>query len=365
MRICNLKIEQLRVFDHAHLEPASGINLITGANGAGKTTVLEAIHLLSSGRSFRGSVRDALIRQGQSELSVFAALISEDNERPVRLGLSRSLRGWSARLDGEPVELLSRLFQELAVVCFEPDSHALVSGGSEHRRRFIDWALFHVEHGFLPVWRRYQRALKQRNALLKQSGNGPVGLDSWEQELARQGAELTRQRQQWFESFRPLLVESLGRFLPELGELRLRYLPGWSGDADEEGLAAALTSARSRDLLLGHTTVGPHRADWSIGFERAPAREMFSRGQEKLVVLAALLAQALGFSHARGQWPVLLLDDLASELDAQHLAQTLEYLAQVPAQVFVTGTSVIPLPPDTLRPSAVFHVEHAAVAPLL
>ncbi len=365
MRIRNLTIEQLRVFDHAQFEPAPGINLITGANGAGKTTVLEAIHLLSSGRSFRGSVRDSLIRQGQSELRVFASLLSEADDRPVRLGLSRSLRGWSARLDGEPVELLSRLFQELAVVCFEPDSHALVSGGSEHRRRFIDWALFHVEHAFLPIWRRYQRALKQRNALLKQSGGAAAGLDSWEQELAHQGAELTRQRQQWFAAFQPLLAESLARFLPELGELRLRYLPGWSGDSNEEGLAAALAAARSRDLLLGHTSVGPHRADWSIGFERAPAREMFSRGQEKLVVLAALLAQALGFSRDRGQWPVLLLDDLASELDAHHLSQTLDYLIQVPAQVFITGTSPIPLPADALRPSAMFHVEHAAIAPLL
>ncbi|MFA7486712.1 MAG: DNA replication and repair protein RecF, partial [Lysobacteraceae bacterium] len=104
---------------------------------------------------------------------------------------------------------------------------------------------------------------------------------------------------------------------------------------------------------------------WSIGFERAPAREMFSRGQEKLVVLAALLAQALGFSQDRGQWPVLLLDDLASELDAHHLSQTLDYLIQVPAQVFITGTSPIPLPADALRPSAMFHVEHAAIAPLL
>lgn len=365
MRIQSLTIEHLRLFDHVQLEPAAGINLITGANGAGKTTVLEAIHLLSAGRSFRGSVRDALIRQGQPELRVFSSLLSEADERPVRLGLSRSLRGWSARLDGEPVELLSRLFHELAVICFEPGSHALISGGSENRRRFIDWALFHVEHAFLPVWRRYQRALKQRNALLKQSGNHAAALDSWDQELARQGAELTRLRQDWFESFRPLLEESVRLFLPELGEMRLKYLPGWSGDYTEAGLAASLASARSRDLVMGHTTTGPHRADWSVGFEHAPSRGMFSRGQEKLVVLAALLAQAQGFSRARDQWPVLLLDDLASELDAQHLAQTLHYLAGISAQTFITGTAVIELPAQPVRPVGMFHVEHGVISPLL
>src|SRR5690606_8326695 len=130
MRIDSLTIEQLRLFDRVVLEPGAGINLLVGDNGAGKTSVLEAIHVLSSGRSFRGSVRDALIRRGGTELRVFAQLHSESDLRPVRLGLSRSLRGWSARLDGQPVGLLSRLFQELAVVCFEPGSHALVSGGS-------------------------------------------------------------------------------------------------------------------------------------------------------------------------------------------------------------------------------------------
>ena len=152
MRIRNLTIEQLRVFDHAQFEPAPGINLITGANGAGKTTVLEAIHLLSSGRSFRGSVRDSLIRQGQSELRVFASLLSEADDRPVRLGLSRSLRGWSARLDGGPVELLSRLFQELAVV-FEPTA---MPGVGWVRAPPSLGGHCSMEHAFL--WRRCQRA---------------------------------------------------------------------------------------------------------------------------------------------------------------------------------------------------------------
>ena len=131
MLIHALTIEQLRLFDRVVLEPGQGINLLVGDNGAGKTSVLEAIHVLSSGRSFRGSIRDALIRRGDTELRVFGEIFSETDQRQVRLGLWRSLGGWNARLDGARVDLLSRLFQELAVVCFEPGSHALVSGGSE------------------------------------------------------------------------------------------------------------------------------------------------------------------------------------------------------------------------------------------
>lgn len=365
MRIETLTIEQLRLFDRVVLEPGEGINFLVGGNGAGKTSVLEAIHVLSCGRSFRGSVRDALIRRGDAELRVFAQLLSEADQRPVRLGLSRSLRGWSARLDGAPVELLSRLFQELAVVCFEPGSHALISGGSEHRRRFIDWALFHVEPSFLMPWRRYQRALKQRNALLKQQA-GTETLLPWEQELATHGALLGQMRADWLTGFQLDLAGMVERFLPELGEVSLRYVPGWNGEGDTTtALADALAQSRPRDAMLGHTTTGPHRADWSIAFTHAPQREMFSRGQEKLVVLACLLAQAGAFARLRGQWPILLLDDLSSELDAAHLRATLNWLAETPAQVFITGTAPPALPTAPLRQTRMFHVEQGVIGPLL
>ena len=364
MLIHALTIEQLRLFDRVVLEPGQGINLLVGDNGAGKTSVLEAIHVLSSGRSFRGSIRDALIRRGDTELRVFAEIFSETDQRQVRLGLSRSLRGWNARLDGAPVDLLSRLFQELAVVCFEPGSHALVSGGSEHRRRFIDWALFHVEPSFIAPWRRYQRALKQRNALLKQQSDA-ISLSPWEQELAQHGATLSRMREDWLVGFEPVLARMAERFLPELGEVQLKYAPGWSGESHADALATALAASRGRDLALGHTSLGPHRADWSIGFAQAPVREMFSRGQEKLVVLACLLAQAQAFSLARGQWPVLLLDDLPSELDADHLAATLAWLAETPAQAFISGTARLLLPESGERETRMFHVEQGRIGRLL
>ena len=365
MRLASLNIENLRVFEQVRLEPGTGINVLAGDNGAGKTTVLEAIQLLSSGRSFRGGVRDALIRRGQPELRVYSEVVAEPVERRVGMGLSRSLRGWSARIDGQPVDVLTRLFQELAVVCFEPGSHALISGGSEHRRRFVDWALFHVEPEFLSIWRTYQRALRQRNALLKRSA-GATDLEPWERELALRGVALTRLRESWLAHLQPGMSAMSARFAPDLGDATPKYSPGWSSaDEGEEGLLAALRQARGRDLALGHTSVGPHRADWSLAFEAAPVREMLSRGQEKLVVLACLLAQAEAFAAVRGQWPVLVLDDLSSELDRHHLAHTLDWLASTPAQSFITATAAPDLPATCCRPTRVFHVEQGRIGALL
>jgi len=360
MWIERLRIEQLRLFDRVELELGPGLNLFTGANGAGKTSLLEAVHVLANGRSFRGAVRDGLIRRGDNALRVYAEL-HPDAAQPVRrLGVQRGLRDWTARIDGQPVSVLSDLYRELAVVCFEPGSHALIAGGSDNRRRFLDWALFHVEHDFLMHWRRYQRALKQRNALLKTPGFDVDSLAGWEAEMAASGERLTEQRRHYLDRFEPALRAVAQRFLPEAGSLALRFQPGWSRGA----LADALISTRSRDVAIGHTTVGPHRAEWEVSYERLPGREVFSRGQEKLTVLACVLAQAVLFASDRGTWPAVLLDDLASELDANHLALTLDELGRGNAQVLVTGTAALPRISTLAQASALFHVEQGSVTRL-
>src|SRR5687768_16690407 len=178
MHITRLEIARLRRFDAVHLAPGPGLNLLVGDNGAGKTSVLEAIHLMGYGRSFRGRARDGLVRQGADALEVFVEW-PEGAGRARRAGLRHSGQDWQGRLDGEPVAQLGDLCAALAVVTFEPGSHALLGGGSEPRRRLLDWGLFHVEPEFLNLWRRYARALKQRNALLK-TGAGDGQLDAWE-----------------------------------------------------------------------------------------------------------------------------------------------------------------------------------------
>lgn len=364
MRIEQLRIERLRALDAVELTPSAGLNVLYGDNGAGKTSILEAIHLLAYGRSFRSGARDTLIQRGETELCVFAQLRHEHNDALLHLGLSRQQKVWNGRINGESVSALRSLFQALPAVCFEPGSHALISGASEHRRKLIDWALFHVEPGFWSPWRRYQRALKQRNALLKQQG-AAIDFEVWEEELALHGACLHRLREHWLEGFTRELETLAARLLPTLGAPKLRYQPGWNQGGDIEVLRRALHASRGRDMLMGHTTQGPHRADWSLTFEQAPMREMLSRGQEKLVALCCLMAQAHSFARARNEWPILLLDDLPSELDGEHLTRTLEWLAQTPLQAFITGVSRVEWHGSPVRPVGVFHVEQGKLGRLL
>ena len=359
MQLINLRIRNLRCLTELSIDLDPGFNVFSGANGAGKTSVLEAVFLLSHARSFRSGAREALLQRGATGLSVFAELRHGD-DRCTKLGLGREGPRWQARVDGATVSL-GDLVRECAVVCFEPGSHALIAGGAEERRRFLDWGVFHVEHDFLIVWRRYQRALKQRNTLLRSASLPDDALfEPWEVELAQTASLIDDQRHRYLDALRPRLNEHAHGVLPELGDVDLRYRRGWP---DEIDLADHLAMSRMRDRGRGHTTAGAHRADWSIAFEHAPLREHLSRGQEKLTALACLLAQASLHAERCGTWPIICLDDLASELDQAHQAAVVAQLAGVSAQVLITGTEV----PEPLRPhtTRMFHVEQGDLTPLL
>jgi DNA replication and repair protein RecF len=330
-----------------------------GANGAGKTSVLEAVFLLSHARSFRAGAKDALLQRGAPLLSIFAELRHDDG-RASRVGLGRSGVRWEARVDGENVAI-GQLVRECAVVCFEPGSHALIAGAAEERRRYLDWGVFHVEHDFLLGWRRYQRALKQRNTLLRATTLTTDEMFApWEAELAQSAELIDRQRRAYLDLLRPKLLNAFAGLLPELGKPELRYRRGWS---EEQDLIRQLREQRGRDLARGHTTLGAHRADWTIAFEHAPLREHLSRGQEKLTALACMLAQAELYAERRGEWPIVCLDDLASELDHAHQAAVVAQLAAAHAQLLLTGTEL----PQALQglPARVFHVEQGELARLL
>lgn len=368
VRLTRLQLSAVRRLVDVGLRPAPGINLITGDNGAGKTSLLEGLHLLAYGRSFRGRVRDGLIRTGSDAVEVFAEWREDVSGRTRRAGLRHTGQRWEGRLDGETVSQLGELCAALAVVTFEPGSHALVTGGGEPRRRLVDWGLFHVEQanpvtaggtsGFLTLWRRYARALKQRNALLKARVRDSQ-LEAWDHELAETGEPLTRRRQDYLEALEPRLQTMAAELAPSLGLPQLAFLPGWA--RDNLSLADALLVARDRDIANGFTSVGPHRADWRIDYAALPGRETLSRGQAKLSALAVLLAQAEQHAAACGEWPVVALDDLASELDRNHQRRVLERLEASGAQVLITGTAVPEVLPDLRSEVAVFHVEQGVL----
>lgn len=356
MHLNELRIRDLRVISEQAIELGSGWNIFVGANGAGKTSVLEAAFLLSHGRSFRRGGRDALTRIGSDGYSVFGRL-QLDSGVSRRLGIARVSNKLVSRVDGEVVAI-SGLVQACAVACFEPGSHELIGGASDERRRYLDWGVFHVEQQFLLDWRRYQRALRQRNSVLR-TGAGGRDLEPWEIEMAATGERIAEYRQAYGRRLLPILQATLESFLGELGEPTFVLDRGWK---EGQALAESLAESRVRDRERGHTGRGPHRADWSLGFAQAPRREHLSRGQEKLCALALVLAQARLYASEIGEWPILCFDDLASELDQTHQLQVIEHVQSSGAQALISGTELprgLDPGSDTVR---MFHVEQGRIS---
>lgn len=347
MSLASLVITDLRSLRSASLELGPSLNLIHGANGSGKTSVLEAIFLLGRGRSFRTRHTDHLITRAQTHLTVFG-----QTEGPThRIGFEyRRDEAYTARLDGQDVRSLAELPGAFFTEVIDPEIHRLVEGAPGERRRWLDWGVFHVEPSFLEHWMRFSRALRQRNAALKQGQDA----SAWDSELAQHGEMVARQRGQWFEAIKPSLVETIQR-LSGL-DVELSYHRGWSV---ERPLAESLLEGLDRDQARGSTHAGPQRADVVLKVGGKPARESLSRGQQKLVASAMVLA-LLG--HLRGQGgaaPTLLLDDPAAELDVSRLARLVELVGELKCQLIITS-----LDPDLRvfgNPQRVFHVEQGAV----
>lgn len=360
MRLEHLQLSRVRNIDTLDLELGARLNLILGPNGAGKTSVLEAAYLLGHARSFRSAQHAHLIQHGSDRLWVRGRVQRADG-RHTELALARTSTGWEGRVDRRSVDSLSEVLREFALVCFEPGSHVLISGPGRERRRFLDWTVFHVEPAYLEAARNYRRTLRQRNAALKRQG-GDAELDSWDARLAEAGESLASLRGTHFGGFASELSQVLGAFLPELGEVRVELDRGWPQTVD---LVESLARARRRDRQNGHTSCGPHRADWTLTFRQAPLVEHLSRGQEKLCALGCAFAQARLYAQHRGEWPVIALDDLASELDQAHQTLVVDALLAAGAQALITGIDV----PSRLRDDEAaqrrFHVEHGRVRSLL
>lgn len=348
LRTTQLRLENFRNIAEAVIEPHPRLNVFYGDNGAGKTSILEALFVLSRGKSFRTVRSEELIGPETGVFRIFLGL--EHAGQPHRIGLERSGSNWKARRDGEDIGALSDLSRDLPLVLMEPNSHQLVAGPPDTRRRYLDWGVFHVERGFLDRWRRYARALKQRNAALR-SRDARI-LDGLDPVLAECGERLNRSRMMHFERVAEQFPKSLDGEKAALQSVELQFLPGWKG----ESLAEALQRARVRDLEQGATSVGPHRAEIAIIRDGEAVRTVLSRGEQKGLAAALLLTQAKLLSGA-GEAPVFLLDDLASEFDLAHLQGVLDKAMECADQVWVTGVEQL----ASDDPHKVFHVEHGAV----
>jgi DNA replication and repair protein RecF len=350
MSLASLAITNLRNIRAAQLEFSPHLNLIFGANGSGKTSILESMFLIGRGRSFRTRHTDQLIARGQSALSLFAKTV--DPEHRIGFAYNRG-ETYTARLDGEDVQSLAELPAAFFVEVIDPEIHRLVEGAPGERRRWLDWGVFHVEPSFLEGWLRFSRALRQRNAALKQ-GQDPR---HWDGDLVAHGERVAEHRSRWFEVIKPFLNETIHR-LSGL-DVELSYYRGWSS---ERSLEVSLGEGLERDRHRGATLAGPHRADVLVRVGGKLARESLSRGQQKLVSAAMVLALLGRVREQDGPPPTLLLDDPAAELDAERLGRLVDLVGELRCQLIITS-----LDPD-LRvfgaPERVFHVEQGTVQQL-
>jgi DNA replication and repair protein RecF len=352
MALAELRIENLRCVESASLDFSPELNLIAGENGAGKTSILEAIFLLGRGRSFRTRTSERLIRYGQPHLTVFG----RTDDSPVRYaGIEVAADGGTrARINGENAASLLELSGVVPVQAIDPEIHKLVDQGPERRRRWLDWLVFHVEPSFAAHWSRYNRALKQRNAALR---SGATAMDAWDKELVTNGVAITEARQRSLARLLPRLSENFARF----GGLEVSagFTTGWAADEDFQ---TALGRHRERDRQRGTTTTGPHRADVTLRRGQRAARETLSRGQQKLTAVAMIVSQLKLLQDDLGMRAVLLLDDPAAELDEKNLRRLFDELASLKSQMIATS-----LTPETAlfqAPKATFHVEQGRVVRL-
>jgi DNA replication and repair protein RecF len=353
MALLELSVSNLRCIEHAELGLAPAVTLVWGGNGSGKTSLLEAMFLLGRGRSFRTRNNIRLIRRGQSHLRV-TGRVSGPAGREIPVGFEVSRDDTVARIGGHPAQSLTELTQAFPVQAIDPGVHRLVEEGGYRRRRWMDWAVFHVEPQFMDLWLRYSRALRQRNAALKSDA---AHADVWDPELARLGEGIAEARGRFMDRLVPYwraVVSAVSGL-----EVELHYLRGWS---QEQSLHEALAASRPRDEARQLTHAGPHRADVSLRLDGRAAREVLSRGQQKLVAAALMLAQLRLLQDTTQTVPTLLLDDPAAELDGEHLERFIERVKGLKSQLVVTSLHA----ESRLfgAPDRTFHMRQGRVQPL-
>lgn len=351
--IRRFKASNFRCVETADLRFKPGFNLIYGENASGKTTVLEALAYLGRGKSFRGASMAELVRHGQAGFVLFGE--AEGAGGTHRIGVRNSADGLEVRVDGSGEGGSGALAAALPLQLIDPEVHNLVAGGPEQRRRFVDWIAFHVEHDHLQTWRRFRRALRQRNAALK-SGASQAAMRSWTLEFIEISEKLDESRRRALDVALDAL-ENYGRRL--LGtDIGFEYLRGWNR---ERGLDEVIDDGAIRDAQHGATQHGPHRADLKIRYDERQARRLVSRGQQKLLASAMVLAATDTAQAALERPLLLLLDDPAAELDPNGLHRLMAAIDGLGCQV--VATSLARGLPEMPADAAVFHVEHGVLTP--
>lgn len=354
MYLTQLDIRQVRNLHDVKIKPGPRCNYIFGDNASGKTSVLEAIYLLSIARSFRTTHIKHVISYNAPSLQVFARLANNSSEQTA-LGLERSSQKTRIRINGSDVKQVSALSSLLPVQIINPDVHKLLEQGPKYRRQFIDWGVFHVEHKFLESWQHYYRVLKQRNASLRKK-HLKKDITLWDEQLILFAKEITLSRENYLLGLIPIFNKYVEKLMGI--PVDINYQRGWNKD---HTFTQTLESSLDKDTFKGFTSFGPHRADLEISHNGNLVQNCFSRGQQKLLVCAMRLAQISHLKEEANQQSILLVDDLAAELDLQHRKNLVELLVDTGAQLFVTATEENSFSLPAEIDAKMFHVEHGVL----
>lgn len=354
MILSELEIENFRILKKVSVEFHPALNLITGDNGSGKSSILEAIYCLASGHSFRTRKPRELVDHASEYYQITSVFYNKITEKEHRCGLLREKSGAvQLRLDYEDIKRQSDIAFLLPVKALTPDSHKLVQDGPDERRQFLDWGLFHVEPSFLGVWKDYKRALSQRNQLLRTQGSDS-DIALWTIPLAKAATALTEMRVKYTD----LLTVAFQHRISTMNvafEADLKYKQGF---VDTDSIESILQHNLDHHRRMKTTTDGPHRADLQVSTDRVLSKQLLSRGQQKMLVYLLHLAQLDVLREQTNARAIVLCDDLSSELDANHTTNLLNQLEQLESQVFVSGVDLSVL---TTQSNTRFHMEHGSL----
>lgn len=355
MTLQRLSITNFRNIAQAQLQPrAFGFNIIYGLNGSGKTSLLEAIYYLSRARSFRSAISGRIIRHSTEKFSLFAQVGAQS----LPIGIERNLHGeLTIRISGREAETNVELAALTPVQLINSSSFTLLEA-PEYRRKYLDWGAFYLFPDFMRVWKQYERALKQRNAALRALVS-PSELESWSQELIEAAENLNQCREDYVKQLLPKLMSQITQLLPSIGEVEISYYSGWN---QTESYKNTLTKSIDKDRHMGFTQYGPHRADFKVNINKQLAKDILSRGQQKLLICGMLVSQGTLLQDGVSRPLIYLIDDLPSELDLISRSNVIKLLSAQDAQLFVTAVEHESLSELLINtPTKMFHVEHGCV----
>lgn len=351
MTISQLSLTSFRALKNTTLDFHPNINFISGDNGSGKTSLLEAIHVVCQGGSFRTHHLKHCINQNSEQLILFSRFSD------YKVGLSRNNQKLEIRLDGKPVKKRSELVAKTPIKIFDAKSFELITGSPELRRQYIDWCVFHVEQDYAVYWSQFRHALEQRNKIVK-SGKNLDMLKYWDIYLQEPSLVIHRFRQQYANRISSLLCSDLSVLL-DGAELNFEYEPGWPSD---KSLSESMQASKSRDIKTGFTNYGIHRDNLKITTNSVPVAQVLSRGQLKRLCIALQIVLLKIVKQSTTRPIILLIDDIGSELDMKSQKKVMDFLLEIDVQLFITNIAGTVPEPLKRKEFKTFHVEHGNIS---